>query len=209
MSTTKDKILKNDEIFQTNLEKIEDLVNKNWIPAEIARFINMDRHAFLSRLRKTDLKVNKRNSFTSDKKICCYCKEEKLLCEFAKKNPMTNQFSSRCKKCRKIGFLLNLENYIYRQIKNNAKKRNHEFNLTIDDIIIPEYCPILNVKLNRTHMSNKNRYCPSIDRIDSSKGYIKGNIMIISMKANMMKNDATFDELLNFSKYFINKKKVK
>jgi hypothetical protein len=205
MSIPKDKILKNDEIFKTNLEKIEELVNKNWIPSEIARVINMDRHAFLSRLRKTNLKINKRNSFTSEKKICCFCKEEKLLCEFTKKNPITNQFSSRCKKCRTFGFLSNLENYIYRQIKNNAKQRGLEFNLSKDDIQIPEYCPILNVKLDISYMSNKNRYFPSVDRIDSNKGYIKGNIMIVSMKANMMKNDATQEELLNFSNYFINK----
>jgi hypothetical protein len=35
----------------------------------------------------------------------------------------------------------------------------------------------------------------SLDRIDSSKGYIKGNVWVISLRANRIKNDSTPQEL--------------
>lgn len=96
------------------------------------------------------------------------------------------------------------ERYILSHIKSNAKIKGTEFSLTIEDIVIPEYCPILGVKLSPTGSSKHDLYAPSVDRIDNSKGYIKGNIQIVSRKANIMKNCATNEELLRFSQYFNN-----
>lgn len=42
---------------------------------------------------------------------------------------------------------------------------------------------------------------PSLDRIDSSKGYISGNVKVISKRANAIKNDATLEELLLIVEY--------
>lgn len=83
-----------------------------------------------------------------------------------------------------------------------SKKNGWKSDLTIQDIVIPEYCPYLGVKLTRllgTSRGAGNPFNPSIDRIDSSKGYVKGNIQIISVKANRMKSDATPQELVVFA----------
>lgn len=77
-----------------------------------------------------------------------------------------------------------------------------EFNLTIDDIDIPDYCPVLGIKLDTENFGRGNQdYKPSIDRIDAKKGYIKGNICIISGRANRIKSDATIAELEAILKY--------
>ena len=93
----------------------------------------------------------------------------------------------------------NHESVLLRHAKQRALKNNLEFNLELSDIVIPEICPILEVPFI---MGTKGdyMYTPSIDRIDNSKGYVKGNIQIISMKANTMKNSATPEELKKFCK---------
>lgn len=76
-----------------------------------------------------------------------------------------------------------------------AKKYGIELNIEEKDISIPEYCPLLGIKISiadgkKTSKANS----PSLDRIDSTKGYIKGNVWVISHKANTMKSNSTFEE---------------
>jgi hypothetical protein len=101
----------------------------------------------------------------------------------------------------------NIHRIIFGRTRYRALQRNIEFNLTIEDIIIPEYCPILGVKLV-VGTAKDYEHSPSIDRIDNSKGYIKGNIAIISKKANSMKNSATLEELIKFANWVINQVKI-
>lgn len=84
--------------------------------------------------------------------------------------------------------------YLYNLAKRRAKSRNVEFNIDLSDLTLPTHCPYLGILLDSYHPEQK--YHPSIDRIDSSKGYIKGNVEIISHRANMLKNNASSEELL-------------
>jgi hypothetical protein len=88
----------------------------------------------------------------------------------------------------------NPERDLYLQAKSRAKRLGLEFTITVEDIEIPERCPLLDIELSFgvgmvTHSS------PSLDRKDSSKGYVKGNVWVISWRANVIKRDATLDEL--------------
>jgi hypothetical protein len=89
---------------------------------------------------------------------------------------------------------------IWLRAKENAKIKGYAFNLHISDISIPKECPYLAIPIvTDSQLKDSDNYY-SIDRIDSSMGYVKGNIQIISLKANKMKNNATCQELLTFAK---------
>lgn len=97
----------------------------------------------------------------------------------------------------------NPEKSMYTLLKSRAKKFNIPFNLNIEDIKIPEKCPVLNIPLLKESVKGGKKgpkhNSPSIDRIDNSKGYIKENIQVISNQANTMKNRASPEELLQFA----------
>ena len=80
--------------------------------------------------------------------------------------------------------------------KSRAKLSGIPFNLELSDLELPEYCPVLGIKLN-PHQGKKGYFpdSPSLDKIYPNKGYTKGNVRIISQRANLLKNDATIEEL--------------
>jgi len=87
--------------------------------------------------------------------------------------------------------------------KDRAKKYNIPFDLDIDYLlsIYKPVCPYLDVEL--TLMNNKpgNGYSGiSIDKIIPELGYTKGNVQIISFKANVMKQDVDLNTLRLFAK---------
>jgi hypothetical protein len=94
----------------------------------------------------------------------------------------------------------NREKNLFQQARYRAKTKNILFDIEISDIIIPETCPILGLPLKKSIDGNRD-LSPSLDRIDNSKGYIKGNIQVISSKANTMKHNADKDDLINFSNW--------
>jgi len=149
-------------------------------------------------------------------KICNGCKIKKPLGEFWESK------GTQCKACVKLkGWYIRTKEkqnkkyhertktlkgqkgLILERCKARATKKGLEFNLEIQDIKIPKYCPILGIKLQFNNLGKKGAKAnsPSIDRIDNSKGYVKGNIMIISNKANSLKSDMDVRDLERMIKY--------
>lgn len=94
----------------------------------------------------------------------------------------------------------NREKYIHTQLRNRAKRRGLEFDLDVEDIVLPDLCPVLGVAMSLGTGSGKRSWQSySVDRIDPTKGYVKGNIQIMCMRANVMKNDASVEELQAFA----------
>jgi DNA-directed RNA polymerase subunit RPC12/RpoP len=108
-----------------------------------------------------------------------------------------------CNKCNSIRVKSqSLEVKMWRRAKSRALQRNLEFNIEITDIVIPEFCPILGIELKEHKgRSGGEKTSPALDRIDNSKGYVKGNIIVISHLANMMKSSANNEELRLFAKW--------
>jgi hypothetical protein len=96
----------------------------------------------------------------------------------------------------------NPEKVLVKAARARALKKDLEFSITHEDIIIPEYCPLLNIKLefSRNHGQGPKNNSPTLDRIDSSKGYTKDNIWVISALANRIKTDATVEEVVLVAK---------
>ena len=113
-------------------------------------------------------------------------------------NKNKDKFKNKLNKWREK----NHEKAILLRAKQRAKQKDFEFSLDAVDIVIPLRCPILDIEIIRNKSIKANS--PSLDRIDNTKGYIKGNIMVISNKANTMKNNATPEELIKFAKWVLN-----
>lgn len=79
--------------------------------------------------------------------------------------------------------------------KYRARRDGRLFDLTVDDIVIPEFCPYLGVRLVRG-LTLPGPNSLTLDCIIPALGYVKGNILVISQRANRIKNDGTWQDLM-------------
>ncbi len=89
--------------------------------------------------------------------------------------------------------LANPEKYLFRKAQWHSRQSSREFNIDVEDIKIPTHCPVLGIPI----ILGLDKSCdnsPSIDRFDSTKGYVKGNVNVISWRANRLKSDGTLEE---------------
>lgn len=137
---------------------------------------------------------------TQDGRICTKCGEHKPRTCFHKHKGCKGGLNSVCKVCRNPLSKAQWENKtieykIWHRAKSRAKKKNIEFSLCIDDIVVPKICPVLKTPID----------VPSIDRHNPNLGYTKENIVIMSNRANILKNNGTLDEFKKIVKYLESK----
>ncbi len=88
----------------------------------------------------------------------------------------------------------NIIHALFMEAKHRAKSRGIEFSIILEDVPpMGELCPLLGLPFS-TRSEKKTATSPSLDRIDSSRGYVKGNVWIVGYRANIIKNDGTAEE---------------
>lgn len=100
------------------------------------------------------------------------------------------------------------------QARCRARDANVVFDLSLEDLTIPNCCPVLGIPLKFNITGNRNKgkggkdSSPSLDRIDPNKGYTKDNIVIVSWRANRLKSDATQNELERLYEFYVTKEET-
>jgi len=160
------------------------------------------------------VKTKKGNYSSGVEALCAFCESPFF------KRGQNNRYCS--KSCRQNQYVLDgrsskysrkyLENNQERRLvtsaRSRAKKKGIDFTITHEDITLPKTCPILGIPLiiSEGHGGAKNS--PSLDRIDNSKGYVQGNIHVISHLANSMKSFSNKDELIKFAEWVLSHKDI-
>lgn len=93
------------------------------------------------------------------------------------------------------------EYFLWKSCKTRAARNKLAFDIEVSDINVPPVCPVLGITLVPFGGKGMRDDCPSVDRIDNTKGYIKGNICVISWRANLLKRDASLEELEKITDY--------
>jgi hypothetical protein len=157
--------------------------------------------------------VAKRKVENPDKfKVCPACGENKAIRMFSliDKTDASHGHRDVCKRCsaksreverRNRSWKDDLIGTLWKNTRARAKAAGIEHTLTREDIIIPEFCPVLGIKLHTEDRKAKFA-APSIDRIDNSKGYTPDNIVVVSVRANILKRDATLTEMRALVKFY-------
>jgi hypothetical protein len=87
----------------------------------------------------------------------------------------------------------NREKEIYRKAKARAKAKGILFTISPEDIVIPSRCPVFGIDLRFGGRQGID-HSPSLDRIVPANGYVRGNVAVISNRANAIKRDGTAEE---------------
>ena len=84
---------------------------------------------------------------------------------------------------------------LWSSAKERSNKKGIPFDIELSDIIIPEICPVLGIEINPTlGRGGRKNNSASLDKFIPELGYVKGNVQVISWRANRLKSDGLPEE---------------
>jgi hypothetical protein len=81
-----------------------------------------------------------------------------------------------------------------------AKRNGLPHNLELSDIIIPKFCPVLGIEL-KVNKGRPKFDSPSLDKLVPSLGYVKGNVSVMSYRANWLKQNSSIEEITKLAEW--------
>lgn len=139
-----------------------------------------------------------------DYEWCNKCKQWKQFGDFCFRSDGKVRSCKECENNYRLQNLQKINEYSKKYRKNNiqkslfyaarfrAKENKLDFDIELSDIIIPTECPVLGIEISTSKEKNNS---PSLDKIIPSLGYTKGNVRVISWRANWIKNNMTPEEV--------------
>jgi hypothetical protein len=86
--------------------------------------------------------------------------------------------------------------FLVREAKGRARVKGLPFDITPSDLEIPTHCPLLGIQLEPNRGGKQAQAgSPTIDRINPALGYVRGNVWVVSYRANRIKHNASLEEL--------------
>lgn len=114
-------------------------------------------------------------------------REKERIRARAKRGPQRREYERKT-------YRENPQRYMLKSARDRARQLGFVCTITEVDIAIPEFCPLLGLKLERG-TGKQHAASPSLDRIIPAYGYVPDNVWVISHRANELKRDATLQEL--------------
>lgn len=137
---------------------------------------------------------------------CGRCRQELPISEFSPRNyvcrPCTAARTAerraedpeRFRESRHRYYIGRFRRVMLQTAKKRAREQSLPFDLTEDDIFIPEHCPVLGIPLRPASGRGFHPSSPTLDRLVPELGYVRGNVAVISCRANILKSNGTAEE---------------
>jgi hypothetical protein len=145
----------------------------------------------------------------SHDKFCTGCKSAKSIALFSRNRAMKDGYANWCKSC--LQGLQGRPAYAARRkekrqrdplaelvlmARHRAKKSGLAFDLVPQDLVMPEICPVLGIPIV-CGGAKLTANSPTLDRINPALGYVQGNCIVISWRANKLKSDCDDPEIFD------------